>query len=213
MRRSARWAPGSRSPRGRSGIPIDQYLLFSDMPADVRRRWDAERGVVEVRRPSNKCNGMTYDAELNLIVCEHATSLLVRERPDGRREVLASHFERQELNSPNDVCVRSDGRSISPTRGMGACRASASSGRASSAFRASIACRPAAARRNSGRARALRSAERPVLFAGRDAPLRQRHGQTLIRVFDVAADGSLVERPRLRLPESSVARGPACPTA
>jgi gluconolactonase len=89
--------------------PRDQYLLFSDMPADVRRRWDASRGVGEVRRPSNKCNGMTYDADLNLIVCEHATSTLVRERPDGQREILASHFDRQELNSPNDVCVRSDG--------------------------------------------------------------------------------------------------------
>ena len=33
----------------------------------------------------------------------------MRERPDGTREVLASHFEGKELNSPNDVCVRSDG--------------------------------------------------------------------------------------------------------
>jgi gluconolactonase len=33
----------------------------------------------------------------------------VREKPDGAREVLASHFEGKELNSPNDVCVRSDG--------------------------------------------------------------------------------------------------------
>ena len=89
--------------------PRDHYLLFSDMPGDVRRRWDAKGGVVETRRPSNKCNGMTYDSDLNLIVCEHATSLLVRERPDGRREILASHFEGKELNSPNDVCVRSDG--------------------------------------------------------------------------------------------------------
>src|ERR1700758_1227618 len=89
--------------------PLDHYLLFSDMPGDTRRRWDARRGVVEVRRPSNKCNGMTYDAELNLIVCEHATSSLIRERPDGRREVLASHFQGQELNSPNDVCVHSSG--------------------------------------------------------------------------------------------------------
>ena len=89
--------------------PVDQYLLFSDMPADVRRRWDARGGVREVMRPSNKCNGMTYDADLNLIVCEHATSTLVRERPDGRREVVASHFEGMELNSPNDLCVHSDG--------------------------------------------------------------------------------------------------------
>jgi gluconolactonase len=89
--------------------PQDRNLLFSDMPGDVRRRWDPAGGIVEVRRPSNKCNGMTYDAGLNLIVCEHATSSLVRERPDGRREILASHFEGKELNSPNDVCVRSDG--------------------------------------------------------------------------------------------------------
>ena len=52
---------------------------------------------------------MTYDADLNLVICEHATSSLVRLSPDGRREVLASHFEGKELNSPNDVCVRSDG--------------------------------------------------------------------------------------------------------
>ena len=89
--------------------PTEHHLLFSDMPADVRRRWDAHNGVKEVRRPSNKCNGMTYDANLNLIVCEHATSSLVREFPDGRREVLASHYEGQELNSPNDVCVHSSG--------------------------------------------------------------------------------------------------------
>jgi gluconolactonase len=89
--------------------PVDHYLLFSDMPADVRRRWDQRGGVREVKRPSNKCNGMTYDQDLNLIVCEHATSSLIRERPGGGREVIASHFEGYELNSPNDVVVKSDG--------------------------------------------------------------------------------------------------------
>ncbi len=88
--------------------PVDRYLLFSDMPGDVRRRWD-RAGVREVMRPSHKCNGMTYDGDLNLIICEHATSSLVRERPGGEREVLASHYEGRELNSPNDVVVRRDG--------------------------------------------------------------------------------------------------------
>jgi gluconolactonase len=88
--------------------PREQHLLFSDMPGDVRRRWDGS-GLREVKRPANKCNGMTYDAALDLIVCEHATSSLVRERADGRREVIASHFEGMELNSPNDVVVKSDG--------------------------------------------------------------------------------------------------------
>lgn len=88
--------------------PVDHYLLFSDMPADTRRRLD-RAGVREVMKPSHKGNGMTYDADLNLLVCEHATSSLARFRPDGSREVLASHFEGRELNSPNDLCVKSDG--------------------------------------------------------------------------------------------------------
>jgi gluconolactonase len=89
--------------------PKEHYLLFSDMPADIRRKYTTDGTVTEVMNPSNKCNGMTYDADLNRIVCEHVTSSLVRERPDGTRETIASHFEGSELNSPNDVCVRSDG--------------------------------------------------------------------------------------------------------
>lgn len=84
----------------------EEYLLFSDMPGDVRRRWSERDGVVEVMRPSNKCNGMVYESDGNLLVCEHVTSSLVRERPDGTRETIASHYQGKELNSPNDVITR-----------------------------------------------------------------------------------------------------------
>ena len=77
------------------------------MPGDVRRRWTPDGKVVEVRNFSNRCNGMTYDADLNLLVCEHVTSCLVRESPDGEREIIAQAFEGEELNSPNDVVVHS----------------------------------------------------------------------------------------------------------
>ena len=80
--------------------PTEHYLLFSDMPGDVRRRWDEAGGVREVMRPANKCNGMTYDADLNLVICEHATSSLVRLAPDGRREVLASPLRGQGAQQP-----------------------------------------------------------------------------------------------------------------
>jgi gluconolactonase len=89
--------------------PTEHHLLFSDMPGDVRRKWSADGGVVEMKNFSNKCNGMTYDADLNLLVCEHVTSCLVRESPDGSREIIAQEFEGEELNSPNDVCVHSSG--------------------------------------------------------------------------------------------------------
>ncbi len=85
------------------------YLLFSDMPGDVRRRWSESEGVTELRRPNNKGNGMVYDSEGNLLVCEHVTSSLVRERRDGVRETLAFHYQGKYLNSPNDVITRSDG--------------------------------------------------------------------------------------------------------
>src|SRR3954469_6753939 len=90
----------------------DGFLLFSDMPGDVRRRWDAENGVTEVANPSNKGNGMTFDLDGKLIVCEHVTSSVVRMDPDGTgsgREVLASHYGDRELHAPNDVVVKSDG--------------------------------------------------------------------------------------------------------
>ncbi|WP_195819255.1 isochorismatase family protein [Roseobacter sp. MH60115] len=89
--------------------PQEQTLLFSDMPGDVRRQYVPGQGVRELARPSNKGNGMTYDADLNLLVCEHATSSVVRLGRDGSRTVLASHFEGRELNSPNDIVMRRDG--------------------------------------------------------------------------------------------------------
>jgi len=43
----------------------------------------------------------------NLYVCEHNTSMLVMETPSGERKVVASHWQGKELNSPNDVVLRS----------------------------------------------------------------------------------------------------------
>jgi gluconolactonase len=104
-----RLCTGFRFSEGPIWNPREQCLYFSDMPNDIRRRWSAGAGVVEVRNPSNKCNGMTYDAAGNLYVCEHVTSALVMETPAGERKVLATHWEGKELNSPNDVVLRSDG--------------------------------------------------------------------------------------------------------
>ena len=100
---------GFRFSEGPIWNPREQCLYFSDMPNDVRRRWSSRDGVVEVRNPSNKCNGMTYDLAGNLYVCEHVTSSLIMETPAGTREVLATHWQGTRLNSPNDVVVRSDG--------------------------------------------------------------------------------------------------------
>src|SRR5262245_44921247 len=94
-------------------------LHFSDMPADKRRRWHPEEGVTVLLDPSNKCNGMTIDNDGCLIVCEHVTRSVVRERRDGSRITLATHYGDKALNSPNDVVVARDGSIIftDPTYG------------------------------------------------------------------------------------------------
>src|SRR2546423_10162848 len=90
----------------------ESYLLFSDMPADIRRRWSEADGVPQVGTPGTTGDGMTCDAHGRLLVCEHVTSSLVRMDPDGvgtNRKTLASHYEGKELNSPNGVSVADDG--------------------------------------------------------------------------------------------------------
>ena len=84
-------------------------LLFSDMPGDTRRRWTRSGGVEVLAHPSNKGNGLSYDLEGRLLICEHSTSSLIRVEADGSRTVLASHWQGKELNSPNDVVVTADG--------------------------------------------------------------------------------------------------------
>jgi len=86
-----------------------EFLLFSDIPGNARIKWSEKNKIEEVMKPSNKCNGMTYDKDGNLIVCEHATSTVVKEYPDGRRQTIASYYEGKELNSPNDVIVAKEG--------------------------------------------------------------------------------------------------------
>lgn len=104
-----RVASGFRFVEGPVWHPREGHLLFSDIPAATRYRYAPERGIEVATRRSNMSNGLTYDAELNLLACEHATSTVVRERADGTRETLAATYEGVPLNSPNDVCVRSDG--------------------------------------------------------------------------------------------------------
>lgn len=89
--------------------PTGKFLLFSDMPGDHLRRWSATDGVTTFRKPCHKSNGLTYDRQGRLLVCEHATSQVTRTEADGRSVPLATHYKGKQLNSPNDIVCRSDG--------------------------------------------------------------------------------------------------------
>ena len=87
----------------------EQFLLFSDIPANKMRKWDADAGMTVFREPSGKSNGLTYDKGGHLIACEHANRRVSRTTADGQVLTIASHYQGKRLNSPNDVVVKSDG--------------------------------------------------------------------------------------------------------
>jgi gluconolactonase len=89
-----------------------ECLLFSDIKGNERYRWSSAAGAELLAAPTHHGNGMTLDGSGRLLVCEHDTSCVARMDADGSgagREVVADLYEGRELNSPNDVCVHSDG--------------------------------------------------------------------------------------------------------
>lgn len=85
-------------------------LIFSDVPGDVMWRWDAASARSEVfRRPSGYANGSALDREGRLLTCQHGGRCVTRTEHDGAVRVLIDRYDGMRLNSPNDVVVRSDG--------------------------------------------------------------------------------------------------------
>lgn len=89
--------------------PYEQHLIFSDIIGDTLYRWQPDGGTSLFRHPSHMANGNTYDRQGCLLTCEHATSRIRRTDSQGRLLTLASHYGGKELNSPNDIVVKSDG--------------------------------------------------------------------------------------------------------
>jgi gluconolactonase len=89
--------------------PVEQTLVFSDIPGDTQYRGSEAKGIELIAEPTLKGNGMAYEADGSLLVCEQVSSHLVRLTPDGHRDLVAFHYGGKYLNSPNDVIVASDG--------------------------------------------------------------------------------------------------------
>jgi gluconolactonase len=86
----------------------EQALYFSDIPGDKRFRWTRAGGMELIMEPTFKGNGMAFDVEGRLIVCEHVNSSVTRFHPDGWHETVCFHHKGVYLNSPNDLvaCAR-----------------------------------------------------------------------------------------------------------
>ena len=99
----------------------DGALLFSSPNTNAIYRWDPV-GTVDVFRPKSGytgldvgrfdqpgSNGLAFDPDGRLVLCQHGNRRVVRVEPHGNLEVLADAYDGRRLNSPNDVVVRGDG--------------------------------------------------------------------------------------------------------
>ena len=85
------------------------FLLFSDIYGDKIYRWNPDGTLKVFRDPGQYSNGLTYDRQGRLLICEQELRRLVRLEKDGTLSVLADRWEGKKLNCPNDIVVRKDG--------------------------------------------------------------------------------------------------------
>lgn len=105
-----RLASGFRWSEGPVWFGDARHLLWSDIPNDRILKWDEDSGTVSTyRKPSCFANGNTRDRQGRLVTCEHVGRRVTRTELNGAITVLADRFEGKQLNSPNDVVVKSDG--------------------------------------------------------------------------------------------------------
>ncbi len=73
-------------------------------------RLDADGKSHVFREPSGGANGLLFDAQGRLVVCESANRRVTRTEADGRITVLADSFQGKKFNTPNDLTIDTKGR-------------------------------------------------------------------------------------------------------
>jgi len=103
------WTGGQWS-EGPAWCSQGKYLVWSDVPMGVQRRWIDDDGRVTVfRNPSNNSNGNTFDFQGRQVTCEHTGRRIARYEHDGSITSIAEAYMGQRLNSPNDIAPHRDG--------------------------------------------------------------------------------------------------------
>ena len=83
-------------------------VVWSDIPNNRMLSFDFNK--VEIyRSPSNFSNGNTTDNHGNLVTCEHGARRVTTTDQNKVITLIADEYKNKRLNSPNDVCVHSNG--------------------------------------------------------------------------------------------------------
>ena len=87
----------------------DGYWLFVDIRRNLVHSLAPGGEVQIVRQDSGGSNGLTFDLQGRLLMCEGENRRVVRREADGSYKPVAERVGNKRLNRPNDVVCRSDG--------------------------------------------------------------------------------------------------------
>ena len=93
------------------GPSADTYgnIYFTDIPSERILRWTPGSGVTTYRENTNQANGLSFDIDGRLIICEMQTRRITAIDLDGTRTHIADRFQGRRFNSPNDVWIDPNG--------------------------------------------------------------------------------------------------------
>ena len=83
-------------------------LYFTGGDSITKR--DPSGKITVFREPSGAANGLIFDFEGRMIICESKNRRVTRLESDGQITVLTDRYESKKYNSPNDLSIDSKGR-------------------------------------------------------------------------------------------------------
>ena len=96
-------------------------LLFTDIPNNRVMRWSPKDGLKEFLKPSGYtgkdefkgyepgANGLAFDKDGSLVLCQHGDRRISRLDKDGKFVTLVDKYNGKRLNSPNDLAFAKNG--------------------------------------------------------------------------------------------------------
>lgn len=93
------------------GPAADGYgnVYFTDIPNERIHRWSPGEGVTLFREDSGRANGLRFDLDGRLLICEMGRRRVTAVDVDGTVTVLAERYNGRRFNSPNDLWVDPSG--------------------------------------------------------------------------------------------------------
>jgi gluconolactonase len=87
----------------------ESFLLYADPPNNKIYKLSRGSEPVIFREDLNGAQGMTYDSQGRLYICETRGRRVIRLDKKGATEPVADTWQGKKLNAPNDIVVRKDG--------------------------------------------------------------------------------------------------------